>query len=153
MKRTVVLACFLALGAAALPLADASAGPIPTPALGVWEITPQPEPNTCLPPGPPVANIGIFIKDGTLVNVDPLLGTAVGRVSKGPQQTLYSTFFGTTFVPDLGGILRYEVNGVSSIGTNETFEGTFVTTLTFPNGDTCTFEGTVTGQRLLPALD
>jgi hypothetical protein len=55
-------------------------------------------------------------------------------------------------VPDLGGILRYEVNGVSSIGSNDDFLGTFVTTLTFPNGDTCTFEGVVTGQRLLPAF-
>jgi hypothetical protein len=99
-----------------------------------------------------VANIGIFSQDGTLINVDPLLGTAVGRVSNGPQQTHYSTFFGTTFVPDLGGILRYEVNGVSSIGSNDDFLGTFVTTLTFPNGDTCTFEGVVTGQRLLPAF-
>jgi hypothetical protein len=152
MKRTVILAGFLILGAAALPLAGAAAGPIPATATGVWEVTPQPEPNNCLPPGPPMANLTTFSQDGTLINVDPLLGTAVGRVSKGPQQTFYSTFFGTTFVPDLGGILRYEVNGVSSIGSNDDFLGTFVTTLTFPNGDTCTFEGVVTGQRLLPAF-
>ncbi len=152
MKRTIVLACFLAMGAAALPLADASAGPIPATVTGVWEVTPQPEPNSCLPPGPPVANIGIFTQEGSLINVDPLLGTAVGKISKGPRQTFYSTFFGTTFVPGLGGILRYEVNGVSSIATNDAFEGAFATTVTFPNGDTCTFEGTVTGQRLLPAI-
>jgi len=146
MRKTVAAACIFA--GAALPFAAATAQPIPPEAVGTYEVVVAPDPNKNACGLTPAVNIGTFGKDGTLVNVDPFLGTAVGQIYKGAKKTYYSSFFGIAFNPLLNAIVRYEVQGVSTLSTENGFSGTFDTTITFPDQTTCTSSGTFTGTRL-----
>lgn len=146
MRKTIAAACIIA--GAALPFAAATAQPIPPEAVGTYEVVVTPEKSNCPGAPEPFVNIATFSKDGTVVNVDPFLGTAVGQVYMGPKKTYYSSFFGIAFNPLLNAIVRYEVQGVSTLSTENGFSGTFDTTITFPDESTCTSSGTLEGKRL-----
>lgn len=139
--RLALLLC-LSLGMVALP-AHAQE---PSFFKGVWEIMGTPDdPNRS-----PFENIGLGTADGSLVNVDPALGTGLGTVVRIAGRTHAVTFFGPI---DLGGgvIGRYQVRATAEIFAAQGIaSGRFRTTITAPDGTVIdSFEGALEATRLV----
>ena len=127
---------------------QANAGWVGPKLAGVWEITGTPDAGGCGPSNP-FTNLSTIAVDGTITNVDPEVGTAVGEGYKLGGKKYAVGFFG--FIPVAPGItLRYEVQGTAVLVNDGEFKGKFRTTISDPAGvPTCTYEGTISGQRLV----
>lgn len=129
--------------------ATASAGQIGPQVAGAWEITGTPDSSVC-GPSDPFVNVVTISADGSIVNVDPLVGTGVGSGYRLGNQFVVG-FFG--FISPAPGLtLRYEVQGTTELTSPNAFAGRFRTIVTDPNGviPDCVYEGTISGSRLVP---
>ena len=128
---------------------EAEAGFVPLVA-GTWEISGTPAANNC-GINDPFTNVAVISFDGTIVNSDPIVGTAVGEVFRKGRLTYGVGFFGA-FSPAPGVLVKYEVQGTLDANWDGTATGQFRTILTqvgspFPP---CVYEGTLTGHKLSP---
>jgi len=147
MRITILnLATLVVLGAlTALNPAEASNGNV-GPLSGVWEIQGTPDANPC--GVAPFLNVASITRDGIITNVDPLVGIAVGEAYRLKKRKFAAGFFG--FINDNGAILRYEVQGTLKLINAGQLAGKFRATLFDPtNTPFCTYEGTISGARLV----
>ena len=115
---------------------------------GTWEISGDPEP-TC--GAGPFVNIASITKGGNVINVDPVVGTALGEVYRIGGKEFGVGFFG--FINNGMAILRYEVKGTLTLIDQDQGVGAFTTTLFDPSGaPICAYGGTLAANRLIPAL-
>lgn len=115
---------------------------------GTWEISGNPEP-TC--GTGPFVNLASISADGTLTNVDPVIGTGVGEVHRLGGKEFGVGFFG--FINSGMAILRYEVKGRLTLVNSGEASGTFTTTLYDPLGaPICAYDGTLAATRLVADL-
>ena len=147
--RKAVLSLVLASMAMFSAAPAARAGFVPLVA-GSWQITGTPAPNSCGVTDP-FTNFSVISFDGTMVNVDPVVGSSVGEVFRTGRLTYGVGFFGT-FSPAPGVVVQYEVHGTLEANWDGTASGQFRTTLTtvgapFPP---CTYEGTIAAHKLSP---
>ena len=117
---------------------------------GTWQITGTPAPNPCGVDAP-FTNVAVISIDGTLVNSDPQVGTAVGEVFRIKPRRYGGGFFGL-FSPAPGLLFQYEVQGTLKVNWDGTAAGKFRTILTETNGlvPQCIYEGTIDGHKLSP---
>lgn len=96
-----------------------------------------------------VTNIASVGRDGQLVNVDPVLGTAVGEVSRMRDRQFRLGFWG---IADQGGFpVRYEVRATARLIHQDLMGGDFRTVLTDLSGNLLAeYVGTIEGSRLVP---
>jgi hypothetical protein len=144
-KTTIIvsLCLFFAIGS---PAAHASNGAAAI--AGTWEISGNPEPTCGVGP---FVNLASITKGGTLINVDPVLGTGVGEVHRLGGKEFGVGFFG--FINDGMAILRYEVKGKLTLIDASQAAGTFTATLFDPTGAPfCAYDGTLAATRLVPDL-
>ena len=146
MSKTTVLATFclfFVIGSSAAH-ADNGASAI----AGTWEISGTPEPTCGVGP---FVNLASITKGGTLINVDPVLGTGVGEVHRLGGKEFGVGFFG--FINDGVAILRYEVTGRLTLEDAGQASGTFTATILDPAGaPLCAYDGTLAATRLVPDL-
>ena len=113
---------------------------------GVWEIEGSPEANPC--GVGPFTNLVTITRDGKMINVDPNVGTGVGEAYRAGWRKFTAGFFG--FINDNGTIIRYEVQGTIELVNRGELGGPFRAILYDPSGAPfCTYEGTITGTRLV----
>lgn len=128
---------------------QASAGWVGPRIAGVWEIVGTPDGPSCGPTNP-FTNLATITIDGTITNVDPVLGASVGEAYRLGGRKYALGFFG--FIPlGPGAVLRYEVQGTGKLINTGEVAGRFRTTITDPAGviPDCIYEGTITGTRLV----
>ena len=144
-KTTVLisLCLFIIVGS---PAVHADSG---TQALaGTWEISGNPEPTCGVGP---FVNLASISGDGTLINVDPVVGTGVGEVHRLGGKAFGVGFFG--FINNGTAILRYEVKGKLMLINAGEATGTFTATISDPQGaPICAYDGTLAATRLVPDL-
>lgn len=147
--KSTILTLVLA-ASASLPAPDAQAGFVAPRAVGTWQITGTPDPNACNVTSP-FTNFAVIGRDGTLVNTDPVVGTAVGEAFRIRRATYGVGFFG--FIAPAPGILfKYEVQGTLRISWGGTASGRFRTIVTDVSGalPPCVYEGTIDAEKLSP---
>ena len=129
--------------------APASAGWVGPQLAGAWEITGTPDPGGC-GPSDTFVNVVTISADGSITNVDPVVGTGVGSSYRLGNKFVVG-FFGF-LSPAPGLTLRYEVQGTTTLVSPGTFSGRFRTIVTDPNGmiPDCIYEGAIGGTRLVP---
>ena len=147
--RTTIFSLLLApaISFATAPAAQAGFTPL---IAGTWQITGTPAPNAC-GVDDPFTNVAAISFDGTIVNSDPVVGTALGEAFRIGRRTYGVGFFGA-FSPAPGVLVQYEVQGTLEANWDGTASGQFRTILTqvgspFPP---CTYEGTIEGYKLSP---
>jgi hypothetical protein len=109
---------------------------------GTWEVAGTPDPSSMVDP---FVNLARISRDGSIVNVDPTEGAAVGEWRRVGPRTYTVTFYG--FFP---GNLRFKVEGLVELshGGNR-FSGPFVTELSDSSGNVVfSFGGEVDASRL-----
>lgn len=139
----------LAIAATALS-GNAQAGWVGPKLAGIWETVGTPDPSAC-GPSSSFENVSTISLDGTVTNVDPAVGTAVGDSYRIGGKKYVLGFFG--FISPAPGItLRYEVQGKLKLVNRGYFVGKFRTIVTDTNGvlPDCIYEGTIEGHRLVP---
>lgn len=149
MLTKALLPGLLALSAA-IPLSTAvtttsnSPEPSATSRLaGVWEIAGVPDPVFGIPPFANVTTIG---RDGSIVNVDPELGSSVGESFRSGPRTYTAGFFGYL---DVGVPATYEVSSTLTLSSLDAFSGPFRTRVFDLAGNFLfEYEGNVSGKRL-----
>ncbi len=113
---------------------------------GAWEVQGTPDHNNC--GAIPFTNLVAVTRDGTITNVDPVLGAGIGEAYRIKRRTFAAGFFG--FINDNGVVLRYEVQGSLKLNNPGQFSGKFRTILYDPsNTPFCEYEGTISGSRLV----
>ena len=120
---------------------------------GAWQIVGTPDPSSFDPAGcgptEPFTNLVSIGWDGSVTNVDPVVGTGIGEVYRSGMRRYTVGFFGFINAGP-GGILSYEVQGtIRQINLGE-FKGKFRTTITDPADNECTYKGRIVGVRLVP---
>jgi hypothetical protein len=136
-------------GMAILASNQAHAGWVGPKLAGTWEITGTPDPDGC-GPSEPFINLSTIAIDGTIVNVDPFLGSSVGEGYRLGWNSYAVGFFG--FIPfGPNGPQRYEVQGTGKLINAGEIEGRFRTILSDLTGMNvgCIYEGTLTARRLV----
>ena len=146
MSRTTVLVSLCLFFVIGSPAAYANNG---TKVIsGTWEISGNPEPTCGVGP---FVNLASISRDGTMINVDPLVGTGVGEVHRLGGKKFGVGFFG--FINDGVVILRYEVKGRLTLINRGEATGTFTATISDPSGaPICAYDGTLAATRLVPDL-
>lgn len=134
-----------------LSVASASAHGLPTPLngiVGLWVIEGQPDPASGVAPFVNIATAardGFSLGEGTVVNVDPMVGTAVGNwkyVGGSAYKVRFSGF--------LSPAVRYVVRASLNV-TGDTFTGPFNAEVLDLNGVVLfQYGGTVNGARQGP---
>ena len=125
-----------------------AAGWPPKGIVGTWIVEGQPDPSSGVEPFVNIATAGrngLTLGDGTVVNVDPTVGTAVGtwKHAGGPTYT-------TTFSGFLTPALRYVVRATLNV-TGDTFTGPFNAEVLDLDGNLLfQYTGTVNGVRQGP---
>lgn len=147
--RKTILSLVLASATLFTTAPAAQAGFVPLIA-GTWQITGTPAANACNV-NAPFTNVAVISLGGTLVNSDPVVGTAVGEAFRIGRSTYGVGFFGA-FSPAPGLLIQYEVQGTLEANWDGTGTGQFRTTLTEVNGllPPCTYEGTLAAHKLSP---
>jgi hypothetical protein len=133
----------------ALSVSQASAnGWLPKGIVGTWVVEGQPNPGSGVAPFVNIATAGrngLSPGDGTVVNVDPTVGTAVGTW-KHAGGLAYTVTFSGFLAPELRYVVRATVNV-----TGNTFTGPFDTDVLDPDGNLLfEYAGTVNGVRQGP---
>lgn len=115
---------------------------------GTWEINGNPEPTCGVGP---FVNLVSISRAGTVINVDPDVGTGVGEVHRTGGKQFGVGFFG--FIRTETALLRYEVRGEMTIVNAALLNGTFTATILDPSGNPiCAYDGTLVANRLVPDL-
>lgn len=135
---------------ASLASADAEAGWVGPKLAGVWEITGTPDPGGC-GPSDTFENVVTISIDGSITNVDPVVGTGVGDAYRLNNNDYVIGFFGY-MSPAPGVTLRYEIQGTAKLVNPGTFTARFRAIVTDIDGviPDCVYEGSVVGERLVP---
>ncbi len=130
---------------AALPLTAAMMGPAAAPPnrlAGSWEVVGTPDPVSGIPP---FLNFTTFDGDGSIVNIDPSVGTGVGRSARSGPMSYDTTFFGFL---DAGGPATYKVTSTLTLAGPDAFSGPFLTEVFDLNGEFLfSYTGAVSGMR------
>lgn len=132
-----------------LASATANAGSFSRSMAGTWETFGTPDPGQCGPTAS-FTNLTTITRDGTVVNVDPEVGTAVGNTYRIKKNRFAAGFFG--FISPAPGItLKYEVQATAKLLNHGEFTGKFRTTIVDMAGviPDCTYEGVISGHRLV----
>lgn len=128
----------------------AAAGPAVPRIAGTWEIVGTPDPGGC-GPSETFVNITTVTREGFVSNVDPVIGASVGQAYKLGKKRYAIGFFG--FISPAPGLtLRLEVQStLRQLNAGEA-TGRFRSIVTDPNGiiPECVYEGTISGNRLVP---
>lgn len=140
----------VAAAACSLYSPAAHAGWVPPSVAGTWQITGTPAPNNCNVDNPFI-NFSVITRDGTMVNTDPDVGTAVGEAFRIGRSTYGVGFFGF-IAPGPGILLKYEVQGTLRVRFDGTANGRFRTIVSDVAGvmPSCVYEGTIDAQKLSP---
>ena len=116
--------------------------------VGTWVVEGHPDPASGVDPFVNVATAarnGLTPGDGTVVNVDPTVGTAVGT-----WKHLGGLAYKTTFTGFVTPAMRYVVRASLNV-TGDTFTGPFTTEVLDLDGNVLfTYGGTVNGARQGP---
>ncbi len=147
--RKTVLSLVMASATFLSAAPDAEAGFVPLIA-GTWQISGTPNANPC-GINDPFTNVAVISFDGTIVNSDPAVGTAVGEVFRTGRFKYGVGFFGA-FSPAQGVLVKYEVQGTLNANWDGTATGQFRTILTQVGSPLppCVYEGTISAQKLSP---
>lgn len=131
---------------------DANAAGFVPKLAGAWQIVGTPDLSSFNPagcgPAEPFNNLVSIGRDGSVTNVDPLVGTGIGDAYRSGWNRYTVGFFGFINAGP-GGILTYEVQGTIKQPNLGEFAGKFRTTITDPAENECTYDGTIVGTRLV----
>lgn len=151
MKRIIKILAWIALPLA-LSITQASAHAWPPTAqrgiVGLWVVEGQPDPGSGIASFVNIvtaAHDGFSLGEGTVVNVDPTVGTAVGSWKYAGGST-YTARFSGFLSPEI----RYVVRATLNV-TGDTFTGPFQTEVLDLDGNLLfQYGGTVNGERQGP---
>ena len=143
LTLTIVLLLGLAAAGFSAPAQASNVGRL----AGAWEIQGTPDANPC--GAVPFTNLATITRDGQIVNVDPVLGAAVGSSYRIAPRRFAVGFFG--FINSPQGVLRYEVQGTLKIVDPGEVKGDFRTFIVdAANNPVCSYEGEIVGYRQVP---